>query len=54
LIPLIATFGNNAAVIKFGLNKMGICGTTVTAPLALSPGQDEKIIAWMRSLGLPV
>ena len=54
LIPLIATFGNNAAVIKFGLNKMGICGTTVTAPLALNPGQDEKIIAWMRSLGLPV
>jgi 4-hydroxy-tetrahydrodipicolinate synthase len=54
LIPLIGTFGGNAAVIKFGLNKMGICDTTVTAPMALNPGQEEKMLTWMRSLGLPV
>jgi dihydrodipicolinate synthase/N-acetylneuraminate lyase len=54
LIPLMAQFGGNAAVIKFGLHAMGICGPTVTAPMALNPGQDEKIYAWMRSLGLEV
>ncbi len=54
LIPLIAQFGGNAPVIKFGLHAMGICGPTVTAPMALNPGQEEKIFAWMRSLGLEV
>ena len=54
LIPLMAQFGGNAPVIKFGLHAMGICGPTVTAPMALNPGQDEKIYAWMRSLGLEV
>ena len=54
LIPLIAQFGGNAPVIKFGLHAMGICGPTVSAPMALNPGQDEKIFAWMRSLGLEV
>jgi 4-hydroxy-tetrahydrodipicolinate synthase len=54
LIPLMAQFGGNAPVIKFGLHAMGICGPTVTSPMALNPGQDEKIYAWMRSLGLEV
>lgn len=54
LIPLMAQFGGNAAVIKFGLHALGICGPTVSAPMALAPGQDEKIFAWMRSLGVEV
>ena len=54
LIPIIGSFGTASAVIKLGLNKMGICGTTTTAPISLAPGQEEKIFAWMRSLGLPV
>jgi 4-hydroxy-tetrahydrodipicolinate synthase len=54
LIPLMGGFGPNSAVIKLGLNKMGICGTTVSAPLALPPGQEEKIFAWMRRLGIEV
>lgn len=52
LFALMGGFGPNSAVIKFGLNKMGICGATVTAPLALNPGQEEKILAWMGRLGL--
>jgi 4-hydroxy-tetrahydrodipicolinate synthase len=54
LIPLMGGFGPNSAVIKLGLNKLGICGTTVSAPLGLPPGQEEKILAWMRRLGLEV
>jgi 4-hydroxy-tetrahydrodipicolinate synthase len=54
LIPLMAQFGGNAPVIKFGLHAMGICGPTASAPMALNPGQDEKIFTWMRSLGLEV
>ena len=54
LIPLMGGFGPNSAVIKFGLDKLGICGPTVSAPLGLSPGQEEKILAWMRRLGLEV
>lgn len=53
-IPLMGGFGNNAAVIKFGLKLQGICDSTVTAPLALREGQDEQIIAWMRKLGLDI
>lgn len=53
-IPLMGAFGGAAAVVKLGLSKMGICGAATTAPLALSPGQEEKIYAWMRTLGLPV
>jgi len=49
---LVGSFGPNAAVLKFGLSKLGICGPTVTAPLALAPEQEEKIIAWMRRIGL--
>jgi len=54
LIPLMAQFGGNAPVIKFGLSKLGICGPTVSAPMGLAPGQEEKIYAWMRSLGIEV
>ncbi len=54
LIPLMGGFGPNSAVIKFGLNKLGICETTVTAPSGLPPGQEEKMLAWMRRLGLDV
>jgi 4-hydroxy-tetrahydrodipicolinate synthase len=54
LIPLMGGFGPNSAVIKLGLNKLGICGTTVSAPLGLPLGQEEKIFAWMRRLGLEV
>ncbi len=54
LIPLMGGFGPNSAVIKFGLDKLGICGPTVSAPLGLPPGQEEKILAWMRRLGLEV
>ena len=44
LIPLMGGFGPNAAVVKFGLSKLGICGQTVAAPLSLPAGQDEKIL----------
>ncbi|HME42476.1 MAG TPA: dihydrodipicolinate synthase family protein [Syntrophorhabdales bacterium] len=54
LIPLMGGFGPNSAVIKFGLDKLGICGRTVSAPLGLPPGQEEKILAWMHRLGLEV
>jgi 4-hydroxy-tetrahydrodipicolinate synthase len=54
LIPLMAQFGANAPVIKFGLSALGICGPTVTAPLGLAAGQEEKIYAWMRSLGIEI
>ena len=54
LITQMGGFGPNAAVIKFGLNRLGICGPTVTAPMALAAGQDEKIIAWMRKIGLEI
>jgi 4-hydroxy-tetrahydrodipicolinate synthase len=52
LFSQIGTFGPNAAVIKFALSKLGICGPTATAPLAINPGAEEKIIPWMRKLGL--
>jgi dihydrodipicolinate synthase/N-acetylneuraminate lyase len=54
LIPLMGGFGPNSAVVKLGLEKLGVCGRTATAPLGLAPGQEEKIYAWMRSLGLEV
>jgi 4-hydroxy-tetrahydrodipicolinate synthase len=54
LFALMGSFGPNAAVIKFGLSKLGICGPTATAPLALNPGAEEKIIPWLRKLGLDV
>ena len=54
LIPLMGGFGPNAAVIKFGLNKLGVCGPTVTAPMGLPAGQEEKIFAWMGRIGLEV
>jgi 4-hydroxy-tetrahydrodipicolinate synthase len=52
LIPLMGGFGPNSAVIKLGLNRLGVCGMTVSTPLGLPPGQEEKIFAWMRRLGL--
>ncbi|EAX47983.1 dihydrodipicolinate synthetase [Thermosinus carboxydivorans Nor1] len=56
LIPLMGGFGANAAVIKFGLSRLGICGPTVSAPLGLAGGPEihDKILAWMRRLGLEV
>jgi 4-hydroxy-tetrahydrodipicolinate synthase len=52
LIPLMGGFGPNSAVIKFGLNALGVCGATAAAPLALASGQDEKILNWMKRLGI--
>jgi 4-hydroxy-tetrahydrodipicolinate synthase len=52
LIPLMGGFGPAAAVIKFGLSRLGLCEPTVTTPLALASGQDENILAWMRKVGL--
>ncbi len=54
LIPMMGGFGPNAAVVKFGLNKLGVCGPTVAAPFSLAAGQDEKILAWMRRIGLEI
>lgn len=54
LIPMMGGFGPNAAVVKFGLNKLGICGPTVAAPFSLAEGQDEKILAWMRRIGIDI
>lgn len=54
LIPMMGGFGPNAAVIKLGLSKLGICDATVSAPLGMAAGQEEKIFAWMRRLGLKV
>ena len=51
-IPMMGAFGGNAAVIKLGLSKLGICDATVSAPMALAGGQEDKIYAWMRTLGL--
>jgi 4-hydroxy-tetrahydrodipicolinate synthase len=46
------SFGPGVAVIKFGLSKLGICGPIVTAPLTLNPGAEDKILPWLRKLGL--
>lgn len=54
LIPLMGGFGPNAAVVKFGLNKLGLCNSTVTAPMVLPDGQEEKILAWMRRIGIEI
>lgn len=54
LIPMMGGFGPNAAVVKFGLNKLGVCGPTVAAPLSLPAGQEDKILSWMRRVGLEV
>lgn len=54
LIPLMGGFGPAPAVIKFVLSKLGVCDATVSAPLGLAPGQDEKIFAWARKLGVEV
>lgn len=52
LIPLMGSFGPNAAVVKFGLSRLGICEPTVAAPFCLPGGQEEKILAWMRRIGI--
>lgn len=54
LIPLMGGFGPAPAVIKFLLSKKGVCDATVSAPLGLPPGQDDKIIAWAKRLGFEV
>lgn len=54
LIPLMGGFGPNAAVVKFGLNQLGLCDPTVTAPMVLPDGQEEKILAWMRRIGIEI
>jgi 4-hydroxy-tetrahydrodipicolinate synthase len=54
LIPLMGGFGPAPAVIKTGLAKLGLCGTTITAPLGMAAGQEEKIYAWMGRVGLNV
>jgi 4-hydroxy-tetrahydrodipicolinate synthase len=54
LIPLMGSFGSNSVVIKFGLERLGVCGATVSAPLGLAKGQEEKILSWMGQLGLEV
>ena len=54
LIPMMGSFGPNAAVVKFGLSKLGICDPTVAAPFILPPGQDDKILAWMKRIGIEV
>lgn len=54
LIPMMGSFGPNSAVVKFGLNKLGICGTTVAAPAALPAGNEQKIIEWMARIGIQV
>lgn len=50
LIPMMGSFGPNSAVVKFGLSKLGICGSTVATPSALPPGNDAKIIEWMGNI----
>jgi len=52
LIPMMGSFGPNSAVVKFGLSKLGICGPTVAEPFVLPSGQDEKILAWMKRIGI--
>ena len=52
LIPMMGSFGPNSAVVKFGLNRLGICGPTVAEPFSLPTGQDEKIVAWMKRIGI--
>ncbi len=54
LIPLMGGFGPAPAVIKLVLSKLGICDPTVSAPLGLAPGQEDKIFAWARKLGIEV
>jgi 4-hydroxy-tetrahydrodipicolinate synthase len=54
LIPMMGSFGPNAAVVKLGLSKLGICDPTVAAPLRLESDQEDKILAWMRRVGLEV
>jgi hypothetical protein len=54
LIPVMGSFGPNAAVVKLGLSKLGICDPTVAAPLRLESDQEDKILAWMRRVGLEV
>jgi len=54
LIPLMGGFGPAPAVIKFLLRKLGVCDATVSAPLGLAGGQEEKIFAWARNVGVEV
>ena len=49
---MMGSFGPNSAVVKFGLNRLGICGPTVAEPFSLPTGQDEKIVAWMKRIGI--
>ena len=53
-IPLMAQFGGNAPVIKFVLSAWGSAARQQRLRMALNPGQEEKIFAWMRTLGVEV
>ena len=50
----MASFGSNSAVIKVGLERLGICQAFTAAPLGLSDAPDTLagIHRWMGDLGL--
>ena len=53
-IARMSQFGSNSAVIKVGLQRLGICEAYATSPLGLAdvPDVHERIAAWMEGLGL--
>ena len=53
-IARMGQFGSNSAVIKVGLQRLGICEVYTTSPLGLAdvPDVHQKIAAWMEGLGL--
>jgi len=53
-ITQMGRFGSNSAVIKVGLQRLGICKAYTTSPLGLAdvPDVHERIAAWMEGLGL--
>ncbi len=53
-ITQMGRFGSNSAVIKFGLQRLGICEAYTTSPLGLAdvPDVHERIAAWMEGLSL--
>jgi len=52
-IARMGQFGSNSAVIKVGLQRLGICEAYTTSPLGLAdvPDVHKKIAAWMEGLG---
>jgi dihydrodipicolinate synthase/N-acetylneuraminate lyase len=53
-IVRMGQFGSNSAVIKLGLEKLGVCSSYTTSPLGLAQDADvrERIYDWMEGLGL--